>query len=116
MNNEYQGRVVQVIGNVVDVEFPGGELPLINVALRIKRDQPDDQGRMEVVAEVQQHLGDDTVRCIAISTTDGLRRGNEVLNTRLAIMVPVGQANLGRLFNVLGEPIDGLGEVKAEKF
>lgn len=116
MNNEYQGRVVQVIGNVVDVEFPGGELPLINVALRIRRDQPDDQGRTEVVAEVQQHLGDDTVRCIAISTTDGLRRGNDVLNTRLAITVPVGQANLGRLFNVLGEPIDGLGPVKAEKF
>jgi len=116
MDNEYQGRVVQIIGNVVDVEFPGGELPLINVALHIKRDQPDDQGRVEVVAEVQQHLGDDTVRCIAISTTDGLRRGDEVLNTRLPIMVPVGQANLGRLFNVLGEPIDGLGNVNAEKF
>ena len=116
MNNDYQGRVVQIIGNVVDVEFPGGELPLINVALHIKRDQPDDQGRVEVVAEVQQHLGDDTVRCIAISTTDGLRRGNDVLNTRLPITVPVGQANLGRLFNVLGEPIDGLGKVNAEKF
>jgi len=116
MDNEHQGRIVQIIGNVVDVEFPAGELPLINVALRIKRDQPDDQGRMEVVAEVQQHLGDDVVRCIAISTTDGLRRGNEVLNTRRPITVPVGQANLGRLFNVLGEPIDGLGKVDAEKF
>ena len=116
MNKEYKGRIVQVIGNVVDVEFPDGELPLINMALHIKRDQPDDQGRKEVVIEVQQHLGDDIVRCIAMSTTDGLRRGNEVLDTRLPITVPVGKANLGRLFNVLGEPIDGLGKVQAEKF
>ena len=116
MNKEYQGRIVQVIGNVVDVEFSEGELPLINMALHIKRDRPDDQGRKEVVVEVQQHLGDDIVRCIAMSTTDGLRRGNEVLDTRLPITVPVGKANLGRLFNVLGEPIDGLGKVQAEKF
>jgi F-type H+-transporting ATPase subunit beta len=116
MNNDYEGRIVQVIGNVVDVEFPTGELPLINVALRIKRDLPDDQGRVEMAAEVQQHLGDNTVRCIALSTTDGLRRGNEVLNTRMPISVPVGHANLGRLFNVLGEPIDGLGPIKTDKF
>ncbi|MDO9541915.1 MAG: F0F1 ATP synthase subunit beta [Kiritimatiellia bacterium] len=116
MNNGYEGKIAQVIGNVVDIEFSGGELPLIDVALRIKRDQPDDQGRTEVVAEVNQHLGDNTVRCIAISSTDGLRRGNEVLNTRLPISVPVGQSNLGRLFNVLGEPIDGLGPVDADKF
>ena len=116
MNNEYQGRVAQVIGNVVDVVFPAGELPQINMAVHIRRDQPDDQGRVEVVAEVQQHLGDDTVRCIALSSTDGLRRGNETLNTRMAITVPVGASNLGRVFNVLGEPIDGLGPVKADKF
>lgn len=116
MNNNYDGRIVQVIGNVVDVEFPAGELPLINVALRIKRDQPDDQGRLEMIAEVQQQLGDNTVRCIALSTTDGLKRGNQVLNTRMPISVPVGNSNLGRVFNVLGEPIDGLGPVNADKF
>jgi F-type H+/Na+-transporting ATPase subunit beta len=117
VNNENSiGKVIQIIGSVVDVEFPPGHLPLINVALRIKRDIPDDQGRMEVVAEVQQHLGDNVVRCVALSPTDGLRRDAEALNTRESIMVPVGRQNLGRIFNVLGETIDGLGEVKATQF
>ncbi|MBI2438187.1 MAG: F0F1 ATP synthase subunit beta [Lentisphaerae bacterium] len=111
-----KGSVIQVIGNVVDVQFPAGSLPLINIALLIKRDIPDDQGRMEVVAEVQQHLGDNIVRCIGLSPTDGLRRGNEALNTGKPITVPVGRQNLGRMFNVLGEPIDGLGPVAATQF
>ncbi len=89
---------------------------MINMALRIKRDIPDDQGRMEVIAEVQQHLGDNVVRCISLSPTDGLRRGNEAHNTCRAITVPVGRQNLGRMFNVLGEPIDGLGPVTATQF
>ncbi len=106
------GTVVQIIGSVVDVEFPSGLLPRIYTALKIQRDRPDDQGKLEVIAEIQQHLGDRTVRCIALSSTDGLRRGNQVLNTNIPISVPVGRANLGRLFNVLGEPIDGLGPVE----
>ena len=70
MNNEQvSGKVVQIIGSVVDVEFPQKRLPLINIALRIKRDIPDDQGRMEVIAEVQQHMGNNVVRCIALSPT-----------------------------------------------
>ena len=117
MNNENsKGNVIQIIGSVVDVEFPPGHLPLIDIALRIKRDIPDDQGRMEVIAEVQQHLGDNVVRCISLSPTDGLRRGNEAINTLQPITVPVGRQNLGRMFNVLGEPIDGLGPVTATQF
>ena len=117
LNNENsKGNVIQIIGSVVDVEFPPGHLPLIDIALRIKRDIPDDQGRMEVVAEVQQHLGDNVVRCITLSPTDGLRRGNEAINTQLPITVPVGRQNLGRMFNVLGEPIDGLGPATATQF
>ncbi|MBU0714422.1 MAG: F0F1 ATP synthase subunit beta [Verrucomicrobia bacterium] len=117
MNNENsKGNVIQIIGSVIDVEFAPGHLPLIDMALRIKRDIPDDQGRMEIIAEVQQHLGDNVVRCIALSPTDGLRRGNEAINTQLPITVPVGHQNLGRMFNVLGEPIDGLGPVPATQF
>ncbi len=117
MNNEQVGgKVVQVSGSVVDVEFAPGRLPTINIALRIQRDTPDDMGRMEVVAEVHQHIGDNVVRCVALSPTDGLRRGNAVINTGMPINVPVGAGNLGRMFNVLGEPIDGLGEVKATQF
>ncbi|MDD5677549.1 MAG: F0F1 ATP synthase subunit beta [Kiritimatiellae bacterium] len=117
MNNENAtGKVVQIIGSVVDVEFPPNNLPSINMALRIKRDIPDDQGRMEVIAEVQQHMGNNVMRCIALSPTDGLRRGNEAVNTRQPITVPVGRQNLGRMFNVLGEPIDGLGPVTSTQF
>jgi len=117
VNNENStGNVIQIVGSVIDVEFAPGHLPLIDMALRIKRDIPDDQGRMEVIAEVQQHLGDNIVRCITLSPTDGLRRGNEVINTQLPITVPVGHQNLGRMFNVLGEPIDGLGPVPATQF
>ncbi|MCG2659479.1 MAG: F0F1 ATP synthase subunit beta, partial [Kiritimatiellae bacterium] len=117
VNNENStGTVIQIIGSVVDVEFPHGHLPLIDMALRIKRDIPDDQGCMEVIAEVQQHLGDNVVRCISLSPTDGLRRGNEAINTLQPITVPVGHQNLGRMFNVLGEPIDGLGPVPATQF
>ncbi len=116
MNSELIGSVVQIIGNVVDIEFSSGKLPGINVAVKIQRDIPDDQGRMEVTAEVQQHLGDNTVRCVALSSTDGLRRGNKAINTQEPIKVPVGKNNLGRLFNVLGETIDQLDPVQAEKF
>jgi len=115
-NDNATGKVIQIIGSVVDVEFPPNYLPSINMALRIKRDIPDDQGRMEVIAEVQQHMGNNVMRCIALSPTDGLRRGNETINTHQPITVPVGRQNLGRMFNVLGEPIDGLGPVAATQF
>lgn len=117
MNNENQsGTVVQIIGSVVDIEFSTDQPPLIYTALKIQRDTADDYGKMEVVAEIQQHLGNNTVRCIALTSTDGLRRGNKVINTNMPIVVPVGQDNLGRLFNVLGEPMDGLGPLNSTKF
>ena len=104
------GRVVQIMGPVIDIEFPGGELPEIYDAVEI----PQDGGKL--VAEVQQHLGDDWVRCVAMNTTDGLRRGLQATATGEPIRVPVGPATLGRIFNVLGEPIDNRGPVQAETF
>ncbi|MGD9146048.1 MAG: F0F1 ATP synthase subunit beta, partial [Anaerolineae bacterium] len=104
-----RGRVVQVMGPVVDIEFPGGDLPDIYDAVEIVRDD----GRL--VAEVQTHLGNEWVRCVAMDATDGLRRGMEVVNTGQPISVPVGRSTLGRIFNVLGEPIDNAGPVEAEE-
>jgi len=106
------GRVEEVRGVVVDVGFPD-KLPEIFHALTI--DIPPEEGRTEakLVCEVQQHLGDDRVRTVAMDTTDGLRRGDEVVDTGSPITVPVGDATLGRLFNLLGETIDEQGEIEA---
>jgi F-type H+-transporting ATPase subunit beta len=101
------GRIVQIIGPVLDVEFDEGKLPEIYHALRIERD-----GGGYLIAEVQQHRGNSWVRAVAMDTTDGLRRGTEVLDTGGPITVPVGPEALGRLLNVIGEPIDGKGPVK----
>ena len=95
------GKITQIIGAVLDIKFPEGKLPEINSAIDI---QTKDGGRL--VVEVAQHLGDDTVRCIAMGPTDGLVRGMEAESTGSAISVPVGEETLGRMFNVLGEPID----------
>ena len=101
------GKIVQVIGPVVDIRFHPDHLPSILNEIDIVK--PD--GKM--VAEVAQHIGDDIVRCIAMSSTDGLVRGMECIDTGAPIEVPVGNEVLGRMFNVLGQPIDGLGDVKA---
>ena len=103
------GKIVQVIGPVIDIRFNPEHLPSINNAIKVKI---DDQTSM--TAEVAQHIGDDVVRCIAMSSTDGLVRGMECTDTGAPIEVPVGDEVLGRMFNVLGEPIDGLGEVHAK--
>ena len=103
------GKIVQVIGPVIDIRFDPEHLPSINNAIKVKL---DDQTSM--TAEVAQHIGDDVVRCIAMSSTDGLVRGMECTDTGAPIEVPVGDEVLGRMFNVLGEPIDGLGEVHAK--
>ncbi|MEK7359462.1 MAG: F0F1 ATP synthase subunit beta [Planctomycetota bacterium] len=105
-----KGVVVQVIGPVVDVKFSVGALPSIHNAIAIK----DPKRTGDLIAEVVQHLGNDTVRCIAMSTTDGLVRGMEAINTGAPITVPVGKEVLGRVFNLLGEPIDRMGEVKTK--
>lgn len=105
------GKIVQVIGPVIDIRFRPDNLPSIKNAIKIK---VDDQ--QEMTAEVAQHIGDDIVRCIAMSSTDGLVRGMECVDTQAPIQVPVGDEVLGRMFNVLGQPIDGLGPVEANKY
>ena len=95
------GKVTQIIGAVVDIKFDGGNLPEINEAVEI----PMNDGSTLVV-EVSQHLGDDTVRCIAMGSTDGMVRGMAANATGAPISVPVGENTLGRMFNVLGQPID----------
>ncbi|MEJ2660277.1 MAG: F0F1 ATP synthase subunit beta [Desulfobacteraceae bacterium] len=108
------GKIVQVLGPVVDVEFEQGKLPTILTALTITNaainDDPDN-----LVVEVAQHLGDNVVRTIAMDVTDGLVRGMPVKDTGNPIMMPVGQASLGRVLNVVGRPVDGLGPVSQEK-
>ena len=103
------GKVVQVIGTVVDVEFPPDQLPEVNNGLEI------DNAGERLVLEVEQHIGNNWVRCLALGPTEGLRRGEDAKDTGQPIMVPVGTASLGRLFNVIGEPLDNLGEVNAEE-
>ncbi|OGZ57425.1 MAG: F0F1 ATP synthase subunit beta [Candidatus Spechtbacteria bacterium RIFCSPHIGHO2_01_FULL_43_30] len=108
------GKITQIIGPVVDVEFEsasdGKQLPSINEALEIK------QGGRRLVLEVAQHLGSSRVRAVAMGPTDGLKRGTEVSALGKPIEMPVGEKVLGRMFNVVGEPIDGKGEVKADKY
>lgn len=101
MADNHTGKITQVIGAVLDIKFHEGELPEIHDAIRI---ETRDEGTL--VVEVAQHLGDDTVRCIAMGPTDGLIRGMEAISEGGPISVPVGEATLGRIFNVLGEPID----------
>lgn len=107
------GYITQIIGPVVDVKFPGGKLPQIYNALTITGTNEAGQ-ELKLTVEVQQLLGDNQVRAVAMSTTDGLVRGLEVVDTGSPITVPVGKATLGRIFNVLGEPVDNQGPVNAE--
>ncbi len=101
------GKIVQVIGAVVDVEFPKAEIPKVYDALKVSE--------MNITLEVQQQLGDGVVRSIAMGASEGLRRGLDVSNTNAPISVPVGEKTLGRIMDVLGQPIDNAGEVGAEK-
>ena len=111
---ENVGKIVQVMGPVVDVEFEPGKLPTIYTALLITNPVIDDEAD-NLVVEVAQHLGDNVVRTIAMDVTDGLVRGMEVRDTGKDIMMPVGEASLGRVLNVVGRPVDGLGPVSQEK-
>ncbi|ACZ61657.1 F0F1 ATP synthase subunit beta [Dehalococcoides mccartyi] len=103
------GKVIQVIGSVVDVEFSADSMPALFNALEI----PRDNGKM--VLEVQSHVGNNRVKCLSFTPTDGLERGAEVIDTKRPLSVPVGRNTLGRIFNVLGEPLDNRGDVKSEK-
>ncbi|MFZ3245392.1 MAG: F0F1 ATP synthase subunit beta [Candidatus Acidiferrales bacterium] len=107
------GHVVQVIGPVVDVQFEEGHLPLIYGAVRITSEGFDVAERIDLITEVQQHLGEGRVRCVAMKPTEGIVRGMNAIDLGEEISVPVGRGTLGRILNVLGEPVDKLGEVKA---
>ena len=94
------GAVIQIMGPVLDIRFPEGKLPQLLSAIEVPN------GKNTIVAEVAQHIGDNVVRCIAMSSTDGLQRGAEATDTGAPITVPVGEDCLGRVFNLLGQPID----------
>ena len=112
VKTEIQGSISQILGGVVDVAFPpDSPLPDIFDAIRVPREGQDD-----LILEVQQHLGDNNVRCVAMDSTDGLQRGLPAYATGAPIRVPVGEAVLGRIFNVLGQPIDGKGPVSADTY
>jgi len=106
-----KGRVVQILGGVVDVEFPPDQLPEIFEAVEVPRDN-----QQPLILEVQKHLGNNWVRCVAMDTTDGVARGVAAFATRAPIRVPVGPETLGRVFNVLGRPVDNLGPVDAKLY
>src|SRR5574339_785660 len=102
------GRVVQILGGVVDVEFPREDIPDLFEAIEVER-----PGKEAMILEVQNHIGDNWVRTVAMDATDGLQRGMPARATGASILVPVGESTLGRIFNVLGKPVDGKGEVEA---
>ncbi|MBR5524044.1 MAG: F0F1 ATP synthase subunit beta [Clostridia bacterium] len=109
MNDKHIGSVAQVMGPVIDVRFEDGHLPAIYNALTVP------VGERTLTVEVAQHIGDNTVRCVAMASTDGLQRGAAVTDTGAAISVPVGRGTLGRIFNVLGDPVDNLPEPETEE-
>lgn len=113
MTQEF-GHVLQVIGPVVDVQFSLGDLPPIYTALKLTNPAIDDREH-NLTLEVSQHLGENTVRCISMDATEGLVRGMPVLNTKAPIQMPVGPETLGRILNVIGDPVDQMGDVKAKK-
>lgn len=103
------GAIIQIIGSVIDVRFEG-DLPLLYNALEVKL------GDDTVVLEVMQHTGDNTVRCVSMHPTEGLKRGAEVVDTGAPITVPIGREVLGRMVNILGKPIDNKPEIEAEEY
>jgi F-type H+/Na+-transporting ATPase subunit beta len=114
-NANHVGKVVQIIGPVLDVEFQGGYLPPIYQALRVVSEGFDVPTPIDVIAEVQQHLGEGRVRTVSMTPTDGMVRGMKAIDTGGPITMPVGEGTLGRVLNVIGEPVDTLGPVKHDK-
>ena len=108
------GRITQVIGSTFDAEFPEDQMPAIYNAIKV---QSEHKGvRLNLTGEVQQHLGGGRVRCVALGSTDGMMRGQDCIDTRAPVSVPVGEVTLGRVFNLLGEPVDGRGPVQATEY
>ncbi len=113
-NGQQVGQIVQIIGPVVDVEFSDNYLPPIYQSLRITSEGFDVETPISVIAEVQQHLGEGRVRAVSMLPTDGMVRGMKVIDTGGPITVPVGEATLGRVMNVIGDSVDELGAVDSE--
>ena len=114
-NYQNTGKIVQVVGAVVDVSFEKGDLPEINTALTVTVPDSENNQSRNLILETTQHLGERVVRTIAMDSTDGLARGMQVINTGEMITVPVGPEVLGRIINVIGEPVDGGGDIKSAK-
>src|ERR1700724_2723705 len=112
-NGTHLGKIIQVIGSTFDAEFEEGHLPEIYNALKVESEDTAKGIRIRLTGEVQQHLGGSRVRCVALGSTDGLVRGMQAFDTGKPVQVPVGKETLGRVFNLLGEPIDGRGPVDA---
>ena len=111
-----EGKITQVIGPIVDVDFIDGKLPEVYTSLKVSNPNVDqNDSARDLTVEVAQHLGEHTVRCIAMDSTDGLVRGMTVSNTGSPIMMPVGKEVLGRILNVVGDPVDQRGAVNAKK-
>src|SRR5437667_1727714 len=115
MAEQRVGRVVQVIGPVLDVEFPDGQLPAIYNAVVVKEEASKEGVAIDVIAEVAQHLGENRVRCISMKPTDGMVRGMKAVDTGAPISVPVGDQTLGRIMNVVGEPVDNRGPIASKE-
>jgi F-type H+-transporting ATPase subunit beta len=113
---EIIGKVIQVAGPAVDLQFPGGEMPVIRTAIRITSDGFDVPERIDIIAEVAQHIGEGRVRAIALQPTEGLVRGMKAASLGVPVSVPVGKEVLGRVLNVIGQPVDKMGPVNANKF
>jgi F-type H+-transporting ATPase subunit beta len=114
-NDSRIGTVVQVIGPVVDIQFRSGSLPEIYTAVRVTSEGFDVATPVDIIVEVEQHIGDDKVRCVSMHPTDGLSRGMKAVNTGGPIMVPVGEETLGRVMNVIGDPVDRQGPIQTVK-
>ena len=115
MANENVGKVVAVIGPVLDIEFPEGKLPAIYNAVRIQDDGKETGEPIDVIAEVAQQLGESVARCVSMKPTDGMVRGMKAVDLGAPISVPVGKETLGRILNVIGDEVDGLGPVKSKE-
>ncbi len=113
--SELNGKITQVLGAVVDVVFPDGKVPSILMALKATNPSISNE-KENLVLEVAQHLGNNVVRAIAMDTIEGVKRGDEVINTEQGLMMPVGEATLGRVLNLLGEPIDEAGPVTTSTY
>ena len=109
------GRVIQVAGPAVDIQFPEGQIPVINTAVRITSEGFDVPDPVDIIVEVAQHIGESRARAIALQPTDGLVRGMKAESLGAPVSVPVGKQTLGRVLNVIGSPVDGMGPVTTEK-